>query len=246
MAQQVAFDFSGMNFVVTGASSGMGRQIATELAQAGANVLAVARRDDQLRSLQAVDSQHIYRAAVDVCDYKKMQAALDDFIATHGKLNGLVHAAGIMELTPLKVYDETAAKKMMDVTFWAGMKLIQLLQKKKYSIDGASFILFSSAFAFNGEMGMFAYSAAKAAVRIAVRTLAKEIAKRGLRINTICPGRVHTPMTTGYVNPAIIERHLLGEGSPEDVSGAVAFLLSDRAHWITGADIVVDGGYHVN
>ena len=93
---------------------------------------------------------------------------------------------------------------------------------------------------------MFAYSSAKAAVSTAVKSLAKEISGRGLRINAICPGRVKTPMTEKYPANDVIEKHLLGEGQPNDISGTVLFLLSDRARWITGTDVIVDGGYLIN
>lgn len=245
---KITFDFTSERFVVTGASSGMGRQIATELAEAGATVLAIARRADRLAELEKSYPGQIVPGILDVCDSEKLSAMVNSFVSGHGKLHGAVHAAGIFANTPLRAYDETAARKVMDVSFWSGIRLMQIVNKKKYSEEGCSSVLFSSVAAAIGEKSNFAYSAAKIALQAAVRSLAKEIYTRKNRINTVSPGWVHTEMTRheeaqDSVLPKFIDWHLLGVGEPEDVSGMVLFLLSDRARWITGEDFVVDGGY---
>lgn len=244
---KVTFDFSGERFVVTGASSGMGRQIATELVEAGATVLAIARRTERLAELEKQFSGQIVPGVLDVCDSGKLSDAINSFAAKYGKLHGAVHAAGIFANTPLRAYDEVTAKKIMDVSFWSGIRLMQMVNKKKNSEDGCSGVLFSSVAAHIGEKSNFAYSAAKIALQAAVRSLAKEIYTRQNRLNTVSPGWVHTEMTQheeeASVPPKFFDWHLLGTGEPEDVSGMVLFLLSDRARWITGEDFVVDGGY---
>ena len=121
----VKFDFTGENFVVTGASSGMGRQVALELAQSGAKVLAIARREEKLHELQASFKDNIFIAPLDVCHSGQMECAIQDFVATNGKLQGGVHAAGIAGITPIKSYDKAEARKIMDVNFWSGMDFIQ-------------------------------------------------------------------------------------------------------------------------
>lgn len=245
---KVSFDFSGERFVVTGASSGMGRQITVELVEAGATVLAIARREERLAELSQKYPGKIVPGVLDVCDTEKFSETVNSFVGEHGKLHGAVHAAGIFGNTPLRAYDETMARKIMDVSFWSGIRLMQLVNKKKFSEEGCSSVLFSSVAAAIGEKSNFAYSAAKIALQAAVRSLAKEIYTRKNRINTVSPGWVHTEMTKheeeqSSVLPKFIDWHLLGTGEPEDVSGVVLFLLSDRARWITGADFVVDGGY---
>ena len=145
------------------------------------------------------------------------------------------------------MFDNDFAHDIMDVSFWAGVSLIQIVTKNRYSEIGSSSVLFSSAGAHSAEKGMFAYASTKAAMQVAVRSIAKEISNKGHRVNTISPGWVKTIMTentdkTIDVN-CIIEQHLLGAVSPEDVSVMVLFLLSDRAKWITGTDVIVDGGY---
>lgn len=244
---RVVFDFSGENFVVTGASSGMGRQVAIELAEAGANVLAMARNEARLQDLQAQFPNNISVVSLDVCDSEKMENAMKDFVSEKGKVQGAVHAAGITDITPLKSYDKDKAHQIMDINFWAGMNFLQYIAKKRVSNDGASFILFSSVYALLSPKGMFAYSAAKAGINIAVKSISKEIAKRKQRVNSIMPGWVETGMTDeiGIISnkSEIIANELLDIGDSSDVTGMVLFLLSDRGRWITGSNIAVDGGY---
>lgn len=244
---QVTFDFTGCRFAVTGASSGMGCALAKELAAAGADVLAIARRKEKLRELQDDFPDRITIAPVDVCDKEKISEVVRSFVQVKGKLHGGVYAAGIVGITPLKQYDGEMARKIMDVSFWAGVDFLQICTKVAVSEKGASFVLFSSIDAVAGWKGKFAYSSAKMAINSAVKSIAKEIARRNQRVNSILPGWVQTDMTkeaeafTDMV--PIMERELLGVGRPEDVTGQVMFLLSDRATWITGTNVVVDGGY---
>lgn len=242
----IIYNFNTENFIVTGASSGIGRQIAIELAEAGARILVIARRKDELEVLKNKYPDNIYISNTDVNNIERIKKDIQNFVAKYGKFNGLVHAAGIDGKTPLKYYDKFLAEKIMETSFWSVVDIIQVFQKKKYSEENSSIVLFSSVASKSGEASMFAYSASKAAVSNLVKSLAKEIFKRRIRINAICPGWVDTPMTNGINNEDVFNRHLLGTGTVNDISGVVLFLLSDRASWITGSDIIVDGGYLAN
>ena len=244
---RVIYDFTGERYVVTGASSGMGRQVALELAESGAEVLAIGRNEERLESLKSECAERVFTASLDVCDSESLEGAIAGFVSSHGKLDGGVHAAGISEITPLRNYDVETAHRIMNITFWAGMKLLQLITKAKYGNPGTSTVLFSSDSALLHEKGMFAYSGAKSAVNAAVCCAAKEICAKKHRVNSVLPGWVATPLTDKYradIDTSDVEaQHLLGMGKPEDVSKMVLFLLSDAASWITGSNIVVDGGY---
>ena len=243
----VTYNFLNQNFVVTGASSGMGKKVAMELAEAGANVLAVARGEEALFSLKTLYPERITVAAIDVCDSEKLEESITGFVKNKGKLDGAVHAAGISGLTTLKSFDEYEARKIVDVSFWAGVKLVQICSKVKNSNTGASILLFSSVRSHRTDKGLFAYAGAKSAMQIAAKTFAKELAKRKLRVNTISPGWVNTNMTNKLEETnnldEVNQNHILGIGNPADVSGVVLFMLSDRSKWMTGTDVVVDGGY---
>ena len=246
----VIYDFSAKNFIVIGASSGMGRQIAKELAEAGAHVLAVARRQELLRQLEEKYPTNISVAVADMTEARPLDHVIAPFVAQFGKLHGAVYTAGVEGLTPLRAFSEEMARTIMETSFWGAIKAMQLINQRKFSVDGSSSVLFSSISAYTGASSMFAYSAAKAAVQAAARSFAKEICRNGKRINTVSPGWVNSEMTDreqGTLGQeaflALKKRHLLGFGKVTDVSGFVLFLLSDRARWITGNDFLVDGGY---
>ncbi|MBQ0067135.1 MAG: SDR family oxidoreductase [Phascolarctobacterium sp.] len=245
---KVQFDFTNENFVVTGASSGMGKQIAVELAEAGAKVLAIARRENELSALHN-QYPNIIPSMVDVCDYATMENVINNFVKQYGKLNGGIYAAGITGLTPLRSYDEKEVQQIIDISFIAGAKFMQITSKKKNSVDGASFVWFSSECARGVASGLFAYAGTKAACEVAARTFAKELASRKIRVNTVSPGWVKTNMTKNLGDThnmeEIAKESLFGFGEAQDVSGMVLFLLSDRAKWITGTNISVAGGFGI-
>lgn len=243
----VSFDFCDEKYVITGASSGMGRKVALDLAKCGAKVMAIGRNQDRLDDVQKLYPKNIKTYSLDVCDCKKLEEAISDFVMKYGKLDGCVHAAGINGHTPLKSFDESLAHKIMDTTFWAGVNLVRLATKVKYANRNTSIVLFSSVAASSHEKGTFAYAATKAALNGAMGSIAKEICAKGHRINTVMPGWVSdTMLTSGFsdsMDQETYKKHLLGLGKTDDISGVVLFLLSDSARWITGANIVVDGGY---
>lgn len=243
----VSYDFSGNNYIVTGASSGMGREIASALVATGAHVLAVARREAQLKELQQQYPDNVEIAAIDVCDSAAVEIAIKAFVQKYGKIDGAVHAAGINALTPLKAFNDDDARKIHEVSFWAGVKLLQACAKVKVCNVGASFVMFASVGAQNADKGTFAYASAKASIRISVRAFAKEFASRKLRFNTISPGLVKTDMAASLEDMQNLDmvnnRSLLGVGTPNAVKDSVLFLLSDGAKWITGTDLIVDGGF---
>lgn len=243
----VKYDFTNENFIVSGASSGMGRQIAIELAIAGASVLAIGRNEIRLNELKDKFPNNITVASIDVRNYDIVEEKISEFVSLKGKLKGCVYAAGVHAATPLKSYDENIAKDIMDVGFWSAINLVKLVTKAKYSYRGSSSVLFSSVGAESRERGSFAYAASKAAINSAIGSIAKEIYTKEHRINTVMPGWIDgTAMTNSFsdlISQENLKRHLLGLGHASDVSSVVLFLLSDASKWITGSNIVVDGGY---
>ena len=247
---EVTFNFEEKNFVVVGASSGIGKQTAIELAESGANVLAIGRNLERLDELKNINPAKIFTATLDV-----ISATLDDWAATLeefknscGKIDGGVYSAGIWGLTPLNGFDENFAHKIFDTSFWGMVNFIQVASKKKFSNVGSSFVLMSSISGGYGSKSLFAYSAAKSAVQTAVQSFSKEIVKNGHRINSVAPAIVKTEitdnkMTSVVASDEMISRHLLGLGTAQDISGMILFLLSNRAAWITGQNFFVDGGY---
>lgn len=247
--ESIKFDFTDKKYVVTGATSGIGRQIACEIMQNGGTVLVIGRNTEELKKLSDEFGKNCVAKCVDVVEYDKVDTAIIEFVQEKGKIDGSVHAAGVMAMTPLRNFSMEQAKLIMEISFWAGVKLVQQVTRVQNSNIGSSHVLISSVSGIIGEKGKFAYSASKGALKVATQSLAKELASKKHRINTVSPGWVKTKLTNNEElsnHKDIMEKHLLGIGNPEDVSGIILFLLSDRARWITGTDIIVDGGYSIN
>ncbi len=242
------FDFSDRRFVVTGASSGIGREVARQLALSHGHVLAMARRAELLASLAQEFPQRIVPCVADVTDTAAFKPALLQF-AGGAPLAGSVHAAGINRFAPLRAFQRSEAERIMATSLWAGVDLVRLLCGPELGTAGASHILLASVSGLKGQAGLTAYGATKAAVIHAVRSLARELAGKKIRINAVSPGWIPTEMTEEmqrfYPGGAekIVQEHPLGLGTPRDVALLALYLLSDAAQWITGSNFVIDGGY---
>jgi len=250
----VKFDFGGKNFVIVGASSGIGKQTALELVNAGANILAVGRNLERLKNLKDTCPKKIFTVSLDVLNANQddWADALTNFVNEYGKIDGAVYSAGIAGMTPLNSFDAQLAHKIFDTSFWGMINFVQVASKKKFSNAGSSFVLMSSITSAGfGTKGLFAYTAAKSAVTGVLKPLAKEIIRNRHRINAVSPAMVQTEMLASAaksfeIGEDEISRYLLGIGKAEDVSGMILFLLSDRAGWITGQNFLIDGGYSIN
>lgn len=247
MNTDVKFDFTGKRFVVTGASSGIGRQLALDLAQAGALVLGIARRASELNKLAALCPEQIIVASCDVNDKDALETIIKNFVHTHGKIDGSIHAAGVFETTSTRLFIKEVAEQIVNTSLWGGVNLINITSKAKISNNNSSHVLISSVRAHKGAKGSYIYAAAKAGLCAMTGALAAEMAVRNQRINTISPGWIQSEMTDKVLDTLDIEtvkaQHLLGLGAPEQVTKVIMFLLSSASSWITGTDIIVDGGY---
>lgn len=249
--KEVNFCYEGKNFVVVGASSGIGQQIALELAQAGANVLCLARRVEAMeRMTENQGKGKIIPEFVDVtasksADWDKL---IRNFVQEYGKISGGVYTAGIGGVTVFRAWKEEVAQAHMNTHYWGMVRFLQSATKKRFALDGASFVTFSSSAAYSANQGQLFYASAKSAVQRAVKIIAKEISPNRQRVNSVSPGWVmNTDMSNEQAREFGIPENsskafLLGEGTVDKVSGMVLFLLSDRADWITGTDIIIDGG----
>ncbi|MHB1687665.1 MAG: SDR family NAD(P)-dependent oxidoreductase [Ignavibacteriaceae bacterium] len=246
----IKFDFTEKRFVVTGATSGIGRKIASDLAGCGAQVLAIGRRKERLDELKISYPENIFPAVIDVNDFNSLKIELEKF-DEEGKIDGSVHAAGINKFTPLRAFNWNDAEKIIKTSLHAGIELVRILSSKKISGIKSSHVIIASVAGIKGEIGFTAYSAAKSAVIGAARSMALELAIKDIRVNTITPGWLPTEMSEaidarypGHLETIKLQ-HPLGVGSVEDVSNLAMFLLSDESKWITGSNIVIDGGYSI-
>jgi 3-oxoacyl-[acyl-carrier protein] reductase len=244
-------DMTGRTVLVTGASSGIGRETAILLSQMGARLVLVARSADQLAATQAqLDGTGHYVEPFDLANVGQIPGELMDLARRCGPLGALVHSAGVQKTVPLKVLEEEHLAEVMKVNLNAAVALAKGFRQKKVAAPGGSIVFVSSVAGLVGVSGASAYSASKGALIALTKSLAAELSREGIRVNCVAPGYVRTEMMQQFLRTvpaeqlqAIESMHLLGLGHPRDVANAIAFLLADTARWITGTVLVVDGGY---
>lgn len=242
---------NGRRVLVTGATSGLGRDAAGTLARTGAAVTLVGRDETRLAEVLASLPGSGHRAHP--ADVSSLDAAHDLLIRLakeDGGFDGIFHAAGIAAVRLAKMINADHRQAVFGAAVEGALGIAKACAKKNVLNDGGSIVLMASVAGQRGKAGMTVYSAAKAALGGLTRSLAAELAPRRIRVNEIIAGAVETPMHADIVKnldeastAAYCNMHMLGFGRPEDISAAVVFLLSDAAAWITGASIPVDGGY---
>ena len=243
-------DLTGRRILVTGASSGIGRACAVTAASLGARTVLVARDQRRLEAtLGMLTGQGHLVVPCDLGKLDDIASAFDIACKEGDKLDGLVHAAGIGPATPIQVVTPRVMNEVMTTNFFSFMEMVRLFTKKRFS-NGGSIVAVSSVSGVVGWQGVSLYGASKGAIDSAVRALAIELAPRGFRVNSIVPSNIQTPMFDAIIavggetaRDQIAAKQPLGLGEPEDVANAAAFLLSQASRFITGTQLVVDGGY---
>ena len=246
--------FEGKNVLVTGAASGIGRATARRLDSLGARVILVDRQEEQLKEVQAGLKNPSVCCVMDLMDVEGIEAKIKPVVKEFGALSGFVHCAGIADNRPLSLFKFPALHRVMLINFYSFFELVRVLTKKgMYSEDGMNILAISSVNAKVGADAQTAYGASKAAINGAMHSMAKELAPKKMRINTIMPAAVNTAMIQQYYELKSTvdagtgarpdDRQILGMCQPEYVASVITFLISDESNWITGAEIPVDGGF---
>ncbi|MCF8295983.1 MAG: SDR family oxidoreductase [Saprospiraceae bacterium] len=246
------FSLSNKTILITGASSGIGRQCAISCSKMGADVILIARNIDNLQQTLKLMNQGNHQYYVqDITEYERLEALIETSCNSAGKISGLIHAAGIELTLPLKVMKAKNYEELFAINTIAGFELARILSKKKYIDEkGGSFVFISSIMSLVANPGLIGYCSSKGAVNAGVRAMALELAPKKIRVNSLSPGYIQTEMLKNAekknynVDINNLEKNfLLGLGKPEDIANACIYLLSDASRWVTGTNLVVDGGY---
>ena len=240
------FSLSGKTVLVTGASSGIGACTAIECSKLGAKVILTARNEERLKhTLSQLEGEgHTYFP----CDLNT-EAAIDSLIDFIPEVQGVVNNAGYAKLMPIQFITQEDLVSMINVNTIAPMLILKKLLKKKKVKKGAS-VVFTSSIAGLGQssVGNGMYTASKGAISAFIRCAALELAPKQIRVNAVCPAMVQTAiMDSGAVTKDQLEEDIknypLGRyGNPKDVAFAMVYLLSDASEWMTGNNLVIDGG----
>ena len=236
-------------FLVTGASSGIGKDIALRMNALGASVLANGRDRARLIQIQnsAAHPENFFLEPKELTEnIKDLPLWVKGLKEKYGRIKGLVSCAGIIADQPLQVLDESTGKKLFDVNYFAPIFLAKgFADRRVYANENPSIIFIASISAFLGEKAQTFYGASKAALIASAKTLSHELAPK-VRVNCISPGPIDTEMTSRAIQThghANIDKCVLGLGNVKDVSALAAFLASQEARWITGQNYILDGGY---
>ena len=242
---------AGRSVFVTGASSGLGRAAAIGLSKVGARLLLNGRDEARLQETRAMldgEGHSLHPAELSSAD------ATADLIkqATQeaGPLDGIFHSAGIFSVLPAKLTKQRAMEDVFNSSVPGAYGVARAAAQKKLVNDGASIVFMSSVAGVRANVGLIAYAGAKAAILGLNRALAAELAPRAIRVNAVVSGTIETEMhrqmlakSADAQSDANLAHHPLGYGQPEDIADAVIFLMSRASRWITGTEMVVDGGY---
>jgi NAD(P)-dependent dehydrogenase (short-subunit alcohol dehydrogenase family) len=244
----------GKKVLITGASSGIGRETAIFCSQQGANIILNGRDQVRLNEtlLQLSGGEHSVIAA-DVSQPEAVKEMMDRVYSEVGMIDALIHCAGIQITLPVQAFQEKAYDAIFNTNVKSAVFLAKALRRKnRYNPEGTSMVLLSSVAASNGEPSNALYAASKAAIEGLSKSLAVEFSRQKIRVNCIAPGLVNTEMASNirsFMNEGQVtllkSKHPLGFGNVENIAHAAAFFSSDYSSWITGSVLVVDGGYNV-
>ena len=232
--------------IVTGAGSGIGRETSHALCNEGATVVMLDINAEGLTETAAIGGENCHPLPIDLTDSNAVASAVNSIIEKYGKLDGLVHCAGISSRKPLNVLSKEGFSKVMDINFYSFVDLVKQCAKKKHINDGASIVVMSSISSIRGFKAKTEYCVSKAAVDAFVRCMALELADRKIRVNSVMAAEVLTPMAlrareTNAVVGAADFAAPLGPSEPYEVANTIAFLLSNATKTISGTSILIDG-----
>lgn len=248
------FNVIDKNIIVTGASSGIGQEVAITLSKLGARVFLLGRNKEKLIATKELcsdsDSHEIFD--FDLLEPEARLTFIKSLKEQINEVHALVHCAGISSTIALRSLSEEKLNDHFNINVNSGLLLIKELVAKKNSLltEGSSIVMMSSVMATVGEVGKTAYAMTKGALLAGVKSLSLELAMKKIRVNAISPGVIITPMSSSSFYSKSEDRlerikalHPLGLGKPSDVANACVYLVSDASKWVTGTNMIIDGGY---
>lgn len=242
------FDLTGKIAIVTGAARGIGQSIAIELAKAGADIVVsdIITGEDTVNQIKKLNRKSIY-VKTDISNKLEVNNLINQTIKTFKKIDILVNNAGIYISGPTLEFSEENWDKTMNINLKGGFLCSQAALR--YMKKGSSIINISSVAGIEGSAGGAAYCTSKGGIRLLTKALAAEFSPLGIRVNSIHPGLIDTSMVKEIKKDKKMLESMMSKflikriGNPLDIAGPAVFLASDASSYMTGSEIVVDGGW---
>ncbi len=242
--------FKGKVFIITGASSGIGRSVALLLNFLGANIALIGRNIETLQVARdsCAHSERCQLYEFDLFNCEKIDILMNRIYDENGPLSGMVYSSGISPISPLRGTKYNRWDEVMRVNLYSFAEMVKCYSSRRY-LNNGSIVAISSTAAKMPEKGQIMYAASKAALNATVTTAAHELSEKNIRINAVMPGLVKTEMTEKFaaIGPNDFlqvqkAKQLLGLGTPHDIANFVIFLLSNMSAFCTGRSYYADGG----
>jgi len=241
------FTLQGKTILVTGASSGIGRAVAIECSRLGANLIITGRDERRLKA--TFEDLDDYKHQMILADLR-VNDNIDRLVKSLPCLDGVVHCAGIADPLPFKFVTQQKLEDILKINFISPTLITREIVKKNLLSKNASIVFISSiSGVFCSSVGGSMYSASKGAINGLTKGIAIDLATKGIRVNSVCPGMIETNIfEDGRVSKdqltEDVKRYPLKRyGKPEEVAFAAIYLLSDASVWVTGSNLLIDGGY---
>jgi NAD(P)-dependent dehydrogenase (short-subunit alcohol dehydrogenase family) len=241
------FSLSEKKILITGASSGIGKATAIECSKMGATIIITGRNQERLnQTYQQLSGKGHSQYVADLC----LEDDLNMLSMNIPEINGLVNAAGIVKTLPFQFINREDLSSIFDINFMAPVLLTQKLVKAK-KLDKESSIVYISSIdgPVIAHVGNSMYAASKGALSAMVRTMALDLATKKIRVNSIFPGMIDTPLihqddiTEEQLSQELKKYPLRRYGEPEEIAYGAIYLLSEASKWVTGTNLIIDGGF---
>ena len=243
------------NILITGVSSGIGKECAFRCYEEGAKVHLLGRNERSLKEIYAqLNDNNNSISVLDLQDFERYQNIIENIVTTHGKIDGFIHSAGYQITLPISAMNYQMYLDIFSVNTISAFEFIRLLSKKNYgNLSCMSIVLIASVMSIIANPALTAYCASKAALVGGAKALALELANNKIKVNCVSPGYLEDTKMMTELDEILSNQELdnlkkgypLGLGSTNDITALCLFLLSDESKWITGQNIIIDGGYSI-
>lgn len=242
--------FKNKNILITGASSGIGLNLAKFFYKKNSRLILISKNKKNLSLVKTEVAENIKPIFFDLTNFDSYEILFEKILKSYGKIDYVIHAAGSHSINSIKAFSIKDISESIDLNLKTAICLSKFLSNNKYLHRPASIIFVSSVMAVIGEPGQAVYSASKSGIVGLTRSLASELSRYKIRLNSISPGSIKSPMLDRYISKIsqekkneVLKKHLLRTGEFKDINNLCEFLLSNKSSWITGQNIIIDGGY---